>query len=149
MSHLKALFVVTFWVYQYVLLCFPFGNLVLVLPRVNTVLPEFMCWCRIWSSLKPLSEKQGFSTCYAQTYVVSILLPLKNSVIKLLNSLSDSVFTSFVLYRSSATSAFSESKIIAKYRGFFHLTHNITITFVDCISFSWLSINALTCASTW
>ena len=38
--------------------------------------------------------------------------------------------------------------LIADFTGFFHLTHNIMIIFADCTSFSWLSINALTCGVT-
>ena len=40
------------------------------------------------------------------------------------------------------------SIVIADFTGFFHFTHNIMITFVDCISFSWFSVNTLTCGLT-
>ena len=36
--------------------------------------------------------------------------------------------------------------LMAYFVSFFHLTHNIMIIFADCISFSRLSINALTCS---
>ena len=35
--------------------------------------------------------------------------------------------------------------ILSLFRDFFHLTNNVKITFVDCISLSWLLINVLTC----
>ena len=38
----------------------------------------------------------------------------------------------------------SGSNLIAGFTGFFYCTPNFMITFVDCISFKWLSINVLT-----
>lgn len=59
---------------------------------------------------------------------------------------SDSIIIISIISLASSTS--SESNTIPNFTGFFHLTHNVMITVVDCISFKWSSINNLTCSLT-
>ena len=77
-------------------------------------------------------------------FISSIVLPSKICVTKLLNSLPNLVNISHMLFRSSVPSTFSGSNAIADLTDFSHFTHNVMITFVGHISFSWLSINVLT-----
>ena len=62
----------------------------------------------------------------------------KNSITKLLNSLSTLIYTPSVLSRFSAACKCSKSNVIANATGFFHLTHInvITATYRDCTSFT-------------
>ena len=83
---------------------------------------------------------------YNYYYNSSILLPSKNSAIKLLNDISTLMQLSPLLLPISWHPLQLQGlTLIADFTGFFHLTYNI---FVDFISFSWLSINALTCSAT-
>ena len=74
----------------------------------------------------------------------SVLVPSKNSVMKLLNGFSSLMLSLPVLpFMSWAAFKFLESEVIAYFTSFFHLTYKVMFTLRNCVSFSCSSINAL------
>lgn len=147
----KTLFFVIFWNYYSFFFTIHSVSSIEELPRVNANWSMLISRCMTWLSLRPLSGIQVLSIwvlIWANIRCISssILLPSKIFAIKLIDSISTLIkllpwlpFTSWV---SSTLLGSNGSIVIANLTGFFHVIHNLTIIFVDRISFSWLSFNA-------
>ena len=93
-----------------------------------------------------VSAMQGF---FNESLTVILRVPQKSVChykVSSIDRFDCIIIISIALYIFTSSRS-SGSNVIAGFTGFFHLTHNVMITFVDCISFSWSS-KTLTCGLT-